>query len=120
MGARSAPKNIREKPMKTLRNKFDELCSFENLWQAYGKARRGKRYGEPAANFDFHYERSGQAGEVPKREGAFAESAVIGRPGGATEPAGKERRVNGLHGYPFFLTELRAAMSLSRRRPMMT
>ena len=34
--------------------------------------------------------------------------------------AGKERRVNGLHGYPFFLTELRAAMSLSRRRPMMT
>ncbi len=38
--------------MKTLRNKFDELISFENLWWAYGKARRGKRYDTPAANFD--------------------------------------------------------------------
>jgi len=96
MGTRSAPENIWEKPMRTLRNKFDELYSFENLWRAYGRARRGKRYGEPAANFAPHCERSGQAGEVPKRGGAFAESAVIGRPGGATEPAGKERRVQRL------------------------
>lgn len=38
--------------VQTLRNKFGELSSFENLWRAYGKARRGKRYGEPAAHFD--------------------------------------------------------------------
>ena len=38
--------------MKTLRNVYSNLCSFENLWEAYCKARRGKRYGVPAAWFD--------------------------------------------------------------------
>jgi len=37
---------------KTLRNVYGRLCSFENLWEAYRKARRGKRYGLPAAWFD--------------------------------------------------------------------
>lgn len=38
---------------KTFRNLFTELTSFENLWDAYRKARRGKRYKEPAAWFDY-------------------------------------------------------------------
>lgn len=41
---------------KTLRNVFDRVCSFENLWLAYCRARRGKRYDEPAAWFDFRAE----------------------------------------------------------------
>jgi hypothetical protein len=41
---------------KTFRNLYAELTSFENLWEAYRKARRGKRYDEPAAWFDFRVE----------------------------------------------------------------
>lgn len=41
---------------KTFKHLFSEVYSFENLWRAYEKARRGKRYGGPAANFDMKVE----------------------------------------------------------------
>lgn len=39
---------------KTFRNLYARVCSFENLWLAYTRARRGKRYHEPAAYFDLY------------------------------------------------------------------
>ena len=60
---------------KTLRNVFDEVCSFENLWLAYRRARRGKRYDEPAACFDFRAEdRILQLG-TELREGMYSPGA---------------------------------------------
>ena len=41
---------------KTFRKLYEQVTSFENLWEAYRKARRGKRYQEPAAWFDFRLE----------------------------------------------------------------
>jgi RNA-directed DNA polymerase len=41
----------------TIRSVFDRVCSFENLWLAYTRARKGKRYSEPAAWFDRDAER---------------------------------------------------------------
>ena len=38
--------------MKTIRNVFEQICSFENLYQAFQKARRGKRYREYAVEFE--------------------------------------------------------------------
>ncbi len=35
---------------------FEKLCSFENLLQAYKKARRGKRMHDDVAKFDFYLE----------------------------------------------------------------
>jgi len=35
--------------MKTYRNLYDNLWSFENLYEAWRKARKGKRYREQAA-----------------------------------------------------------------------
>jgi retron-type reverse transcriptase len=37
---------------KTFRHLYEEVVSFDNLWLAYCKTRRGKRYQEPAACFD--------------------------------------------------------------------
>lgn len=39
---------------KTLRNVYEQVFDFENLWEAYRKARRGKRYKEAAASFDMN------------------------------------------------------------------
>jgi retron-type reverse transcriptase len=41
---------------KTYRHLWSQVIAFENLWLAYQKARRGKRYGEPAACFDLNAE----------------------------------------------------------------
>lgn len=38
----------------TLRNVYPQMVEFENLWEAYRKARRGKRYKEAAASFDMN------------------------------------------------------------------
>lgn len=43
---------------KTLRHVYDELCSLENLYQAYLRARRGKRFKEPAAWFEMQLEKN--------------------------------------------------------------
>ncbi len=39
---------------KIFHNLFTRVHEFENLWLAYSKARKGKRYGEPAAYFDMN------------------------------------------------------------------
>jgi len=41
---------------KTFRHLYEQVVSFENLWRAYEKTRRGKRYQEPAACFDMDAE----------------------------------------------------------------
>ena len=38
--------------MKSIRNVYNEICSFENLYRAYQKARRGKRYLDYTVQFD--------------------------------------------------------------------
>ena len=38
--------------MKSIRNVFETICSFENLYVAYQKARRGKRYRDYAVHFE--------------------------------------------------------------------
>jgi RNA-directed DNA polymerase len=43
---------------KTYKHLFERVVSFENLWLAYRKARRGKRYAIPAAHFDLNAEES--------------------------------------------------------------
>jgi hypothetical protein len=43
---------------KTFRNLWLEVVDFENLWSAYQKARRHKRYKEPAAWFAMNAERN--------------------------------------------------------------
>jgi hypothetical protein len=43
---------------KTFRHLYERVVSFENLWLAYRKARRGKRYKVPAAWFDMEVERN--------------------------------------------------------------
>jgi retron-type reverse transcriptase len=42
--------------MKTYRNLYDRICSFENLYEAWRKARQGKRYREQAAAFERNQE----------------------------------------------------------------
>ena len=42
--------------MKTYRNLYDNLWSFENLYEAWRKARKGKRYREQAAAFERNQE----------------------------------------------------------------
>lgn len=43
---------------KTFKNLYVKVADFENLWQAYCKARRNKRYKEPAAWFAMNIERN--------------------------------------------------------------
>ena len=38
--------------MKSVRNVFDQICSFENLFCSFHKARRGKRYRDYAVEFE--------------------------------------------------------------------
>lgn len=42
--------------MKTYKNLFSQICSFENLYKAYRLARRGKRDREAVAAFEFNLE----------------------------------------------------------------
>jgi RNA-directed DNA polymerase len=42
--------------MKTYKNLYPQLCSWENLYLAWRKARKGKRGREPAATFEFDLE----------------------------------------------------------------
>ncbi len=39
--------------MKTYKNLYPQICSFESLYQAYREARRGKRERPAVANFEF-------------------------------------------------------------------
>ena len=43
--------------MKTYRNLYPKLCSFENLYQAYRDARRGKRKHASVAAFEYDQEK---------------------------------------------------------------
>ena len=42
--------------MKTYKNLYQKICSFENLLLAFYKARRGKRKKENVADFEYHLE----------------------------------------------------------------
>lgn len=43
--------------MKTFKNLFPQICSFENLLLAARKARRGKRYKASTARFELELEK---------------------------------------------------------------
>jgi len=43
---------------KTFKNIHAQVAAFGNVWSAYGKARKHKRYKEPAAHFALHLERN--------------------------------------------------------------
>lgn len=43
--------------MKTYKNLYSQICLWENLEQAYRKARKGKRSIESVADFEFNWER---------------------------------------------------------------
>jgi RNA-directed DNA polymerase len=60
---------------KTFRNLWPEVVDFENLWLAYQKARRHKRYKEPAAWFAMNAEHNLLALHRELRDGSY-------RPGG--------------------------------------
>lgn len=42
--------------MKTYKNLFSDICSFDNLYRAYRRARKGKRGSEAAATFELRLE----------------------------------------------------------------
>ncbi len=42
--------------MRTYKNLYSQICSFENLFKAYHLARRGKRDRQAAAAFEFNLE----------------------------------------------------------------
>ena len=61
---------------ETFRHLYEQVVSFENLWQAYQKTRRGKRYQEPAACFDMDAEENvlqlqKELAEKTQRPGAY-------------------------------------------------
>jgi len=60
---------------KTFRNLWPEVVDFENLWLAYQKARRHKRYKQPAAWFAMNAERNLLELQRELRDGSY-------RPGG--------------------------------------
>ncbi len=45
-----------QKMPKTYKNLFENICSFENLHEAYLKARKGKGYGEDVIGFSYNLE----------------------------------------------------------------
>ena len=42
--------------MKTFKNLYPQICSWDNVYRAWRKARKGKRGREPAATFEFNLE----------------------------------------------------------------
>lgn len=60
---------------QTFRNLYPAVCDFENLWSAYTKARRGKRYKEPAAHFDRHLEHNLLALQTELRDRTYRPGA---------------------------------------------
>jgi|YNPMSStandDraft_2_1061718.scaffolds.fasta_scaffold18148_2 hypothetical protein len=44
--------------MKTYRHLFERVCSFDNLWQAFYQARKGKRARGEVAAFEYALERN--------------------------------------------------------------
>ena len=42
--------------MKTYNNLYDKICSFENIYSAYLKARKGKRYHNDVIKFSINLE----------------------------------------------------------------
>lgn len=61
--------------MKTYKQLFDQICAFDNLWNAFHQARKGKRSKVAVANFEYHLERNLLTLERELREGSY-------RPGG--------------------------------------
>ena len=57
--------------MKTYKHLFERLCSFDNLWQAFHQARRGKRTKGAVAAFEYHLERNLFTLEQELREGSY-------------------------------------------------
>ena len=57
--------------MKTYKHLFTRLCSFENLWQAFQQARRGKRGKGEVAAFEYHLERNLFTLERELRDGSY-------------------------------------------------
>ena len=44
--------------MKTYKHLFERVCSFDNLWQAFYQARKGKRARGEVAAFEYALERN--------------------------------------------------------------
>lgn len=44
--------------MKTYKNLYPKICDWDNLYEAYRKARKGKRSRPPAAAFEYHQEQN--------------------------------------------------------------
>lgn len=61
--------------MKTYKHLFEQVCSFDNLWLAFHRARKGKRSKAEVAAFEYHLERNLFTLERELREGTY-------RPGG--------------------------------------
>src|SRR5215470_11081114 len=57
--------------MKTYKHLFERLCSFDNLWQAFHQARKGKRGKAEVAAFEYHLERNLFALERELRGGSY-------------------------------------------------
>lgn len=64
--------------MKTFKNLYPQICSFENLLLAVRKARRGKRYRTPTAKFHINLEK-----ELPALQDALLNQTYL--PGQYTE-----------------------------------
>ena len=52
--------------MKTTRNLYPQIYSWENLEAAYRKARKGKRKYAPAADFEYNWESNLLRLQVPR------------------------------------------------------
>jgi hypothetical protein len=55
--------------VKTYKNLFPQVYSFDNLWQAFHQARKGKRGNGAVAAFEYHLERNLFTLERELREG---------------------------------------------------
>jgi len=61
--------------MKTCKHLFERVCSFDNLWQAFHQARKGKRARGEVAAFEYALERN-------LWQPCWSASAVDGKTGG--------------------------------------
>lgn len=57
--------------MKTYKYLFERICTFDNLWNAFHQARRGKRSKTMVAAFEYHLERNLIDLERQLREGSY-------------------------------------------------
>jgi RNA-directed DNA polymerase len=55
---RRESRNFSEELLKTYKHLFAQICSFENLWNAFHQARKGKRSKGSVAAFEYDLERN--------------------------------------------------------------